>query len=127
MNNIILLGLVSFINDISSKIIIPILPLFIKSLGGTGVAVGLISGIGESIASVLKLFSGYFSDKIGKRKPFVYLGYLISAISKLLFAFAKTWPIVLILKPLERIGKGIRSSPVDAMLASSTKKSNRGR
>ena len=79
-NNIVLLGLVSLINDTSSKLIMPILPLFITQLGGAGLAIGLVSGLSESIAAIFKLISGYWSDKIGKKKPFVYAGYFLSAI-----------------------------------------------
>ena len=75
--NIILLGAVSFLNDIASKIILPILPLFIKEIGGGGIAIGLVSGVGESIASLFKMLAGFLSDKFGKRKPFVFIGYLI--------------------------------------------------
>jgi MFS family permease len=83
--NIILLGIVSFITDTSSDMMWPILLVFITSIGGTGLAIGLISGLAESIASILKVFSGYWSDKIGKRKPLVALGYTISSTSKLFF------------------------------------------
>ncbi|MBW2988404.1 MFS transporter, partial [Candidatus Woesearchaeota archaeon] len=124
--NIILLGLVSLINDISSKIILPLLPLYVKQIGGGGLAIGLISGLGDSVASILKILSGYFSDKLGKRKPFVYLGYLVASVGKFLLAFAKSWPQVLVLRMLERIGKGLRSAPRDALIAASTKLSNRG-
>ena len=94
--NIYLLGLVSFINDIGSKMILPILPLFVKLLGGSGLAVGLIGGLGETIAALLKVFAGHISDKIGKRKPFVFFGYGIAAIAKLLLGIATVWPHVLI-------------------------------
>jgi len=124
--NILLLGLVSFLNDISSKIILPILPLYIQQIGGTGIAIGLISGFGDSVSSLLKIISGYLSDKIGKRKPLVYFGYSVSSIGKLFMGFAKSWPIVLLLRSLERLGKGIRSAPRDALIAASTKLSNRG-
>jgi len=127
MNNIILLGLVSFINDISSKMILPILPLYIKQVGGAGLAIGLISGLGESVASLFKMLSGYVSDRTGKRKPFVFGGYFASAVGKLLFAVASTWPLVLIFKILERFGKGTRSAPTDALIAASAKKNHRGR
>ncbi len=125
--NVILLGLVSFINDTSSKIILPILPLFIKEIGGGGMAVGLISGLGESIASLFKMIAGYWSDKFKKRKPFVVFGYFISSIGKFLFTFARTWPHVLLLRMTERFGKGVRSAPRDAILAASTTKDKRGK
>ena len=124
--NIILLGAVSFLNDIASKIILPILPLFIKEIGGGGIAIGLVSGVGESIASLFKMLAGFLSDKFGKRKPFGFIGYLISAISKLFFAFTHSWPQVLFLRSCERFGKGIRSAPRDAILAVSSPKEKRG-
>jgi MFS family permease len=125
--NIYLLGLVSFINDTASDIILPILPLFIKEIGGAGLAVGLISGLGESVASLFKMLSGYWSDKLGKRKPFVFFGYFIASIAKFLFAFAGNWHQVLVLKVTERFGKGLRAAPRDAILATSTEIDGRGR
>jgi MFS family permease len=80
-----LLGLTSLLTDFGSEMIMPILPLFIVSLGGAGIAVGLIAGIGDSLSSLLKVFSGYWSDKTGRRKPFVALGYASSATAKLFF------------------------------------------
>jgi MFS family permease len=125
--NIVLLGLVSFINDTSSKIILPVLPLFIKELGGSGMAIGIISGVSDSVASLFNMFAGYWSDRAGKRKGFVFGGYFVSAIAKLLFAFASLWQHVLLLRIAERLGKGVRSAPRDALLASSTNNLNRGR
>lgn len=125
--NILLLGLVSFINDTSSKIILPVLPLFITDLGGGGIAVGIISGISDSIASLFNLFAGYWSDRAGKRKAFVISGYFIAALAKLCFAFAVLWQHVLLLRSIERLGKGIRSAPRDALLAASTHQKIRGR
>jgi len=103
--NILLLGLVSFINDTSSKIILPVLPLFIKELGGGGMAIGIISGVSDSVASLFNMLAGYWSDRAGKRKGFVFGGYFISAIAKLLFAFASLWQHVLLLRVAERLGK----------------------
>ncbi len=125
--NVILLGIVSFINDTSSKIIVPILPLFIAQLGGGGLAVGLTAGLSDSAASLAKLFAGYWSDRIGRRKPFVLVGYALSALAKLLLALAGSWPQVLALRVAERLGKGVRSAPRDALLAASTEKRHRGR
>jgi MFS family permease len=125
--NVLWLGLVSFINDTASKIILPILPLFIKDIGGAGLAIGIISGLGESIASLFKMFAGFWSDRLGKARPFVFWGYLISSISKFLFTVAQIWPHVLILRAAERLGKGLRSAPRDAILAASTQKKTRGK
>lgn len=125
--NVWLLGLVSFINDTSSKLIAPLLPLFITSLGGGGIALGLISGFSEAIAAIFKMLSGYWSDKLKKRKPFVLYGYLLSAFAKLGLAFSTAWSSVFVLKSTERLGKGLRSASRDALLASSTKKEKRGK
>ena len=117
--NVFLLGVVSLITDISSEMIHPILPMFITALGGTGLIVGLIGGLGDSLASILSVISGYYSDKTGKRKPFIYSGYALSSISKLLFAFSTQWWHILVLKPMERVGKGLRTAPRDAIIADS--------
>lgn len=117
--NIILLSLASFLNDVSSEIILPILPLFIVSLGGTGITVGLIGGIRDSIASIFKIFSGYISDKTGKKKIFVFYGYLFSSVIKIFLAFSKSWQNIFALIGLERIGKGLRDAPRDAIIAES--------
>jgi len=97
----------------------PILPMFITALGGGGLVVGLIGGVRDSIASILKVFCGYWSDKKGKRKIFVVSGYFISSIFKLFIAFSRSWHHVLIFTGLERIGKGLRTAPRDAIIAES--------
>ena len=125
--NILLLGLVSLLNDISSEIIQPVLPLFIASLGGGSMAVGLIGGISDGLPSLLKVLAGCWSDRLGKRKALVVAGYAISAAGKLFLPVANTWQQVFLLKTLERSGKGVRSAPRDAMISESTDKSNRGR
>lgn len=115
--NILLLGIVSFLNDISSEMITPILPFFIESLGGAGIATGLVGGIRDSMTSLLKVISGYFSDKTGKRKPLVFSGYLFSSVFKILLALSKTWQHVLVFVGLERVGKGMRDAPRDAIIS----------
>ncbi len=120
--NILLLGIVSFLNDLSSEMIMPILPMFITALGGAGLIVGLIGGLRDSISSILKVFAGYWSDKSGKRKFFVSSGYLTSALFKLFLAFSKIWQHVLVFASLERIGKGLRAAPRDAIIADSMPK-----
>ncbi len=125
--NIQLLGSVSLLNDISSEIIQPILPLFITSLGGGSLAIGLIGGVGNGLPSIIEIFSGYWSDKIGKRKPIVLAGYSLSACAKLLFPFSMIWQQVFVLRTIERAGKGIRSAPRDAMISESAVKEQRGR
>ncbi len=124
--NIVFLGLASLINDISSEIIMPILPLFLSSLGATGLLIGLAGGLRESIASLLKVFSGWLSDKTKKRKIFVLFGYLFSAIAKLFISFSKTLLPAITFLSIERTGKGIRDAPRDAMIAESTKKRGGG-
>ena len=125
--NIQLLGFVSLLNDISSEIIQPILPLFITSLGGGSLAVGLIGGFSNGLPSIIEIFSGYWSDKMGKRKPIVVAGYSLSAFAKLLFPFSMVWQQVFVLRTIERGGKGIRSAPRDAMISESAVKERRGR
>jgi len=125
--NVIFLGLTSFINDISSDMVFAVMPFFITSLGGGGIAVGLISGLGDSISGILKVFSGYWSDKFSRKMPFVFGGYFISSIMKLLFPFAKAWSTLAFLMPLERMGKGLRTAPRDAVIATSALALSRGK
>ncbi len=115
--NILLLGMGSLLNDISSEMIMPILPMLITSMGGTGLIIGLVGGLRDCISSLLKVFSGYWSDKSGKRKIFIYSGYLTSIVFKLFLAFAQTWCHVLALVGLERVGKGLRTSARDAIIS----------
>lgn len=125
--NVFLLGLVSLLNDISSEIIQPILPIFIESLGGGSLAVGLIGGFSDGLPSIIQVFSGYWSDHFGKRKPLVVAGYGLSAFTKLLLPFSGTWQQVFVLRTVERCGKGIRSAPRDAMISESAPEVTRGR
>jgi len=120
--NVLLLGIVSLLNDFSSEMIKPILPMFITALGGSSLIVGFIGGLRDSIASLLKVFSGYFSDKYGKKKRIVFSGYLTSAIFKLLLSFSTAWSHVAVFASLERIGKGLRTAPRDAIIAESMPK-----
>lgn len=125
--NIVSLGFVSLFTDISSEMVYPYIPLLIQSCGGGPALIGLIEGVAEATASVLKAFSGWFSDKIGKRKGLVLFGYSLSAITKPLLGLAKTWPLVLAFRFLDRTGKGIRTAPRDAILADSAQASKIGR
>lgn len=118
--NVILLGIVSFLTDISSEMILPLLPMFITALGGTGLIIGLIGGLADSISSLLKVFSGYWSDRKGKRLPFVFGGYGLSSISKILLSFSTLWQHAVIFVSLERVGKGLRTAPRDAIIAESS-------
>jgi len=126
--NVFVLGLVSFFNDVASEMIYPLVPIFLTSVLGAPVAiVGLIEGIAESTASILKVVSGWLSDKWRKRKPFVVFGYSFSAISKILLGSAFSWPFVLLARFIDRFGKGTRTSARDALIAESSETSVRGR
>lgn len=125
--NVILLGLVSFFTDISSEMTLTILPLFLANvLGSSTAAIGLIEGLAETTASLTKIFSGWFSDRLGKRKPLTTVGYALSAIAKPLLYFAGTWGTVLGVRFADRLGKGIRTSPRDALIADSVPAAQRG-
>ena len=127
MFNIIILGITSLLTDISSEMVYPILPVFLVStLGASPAILGLIEGIAESLASLLKVFSGYFSDKIKRRKPFTILGYASSTIGKLFLFIAHAWGFVLLARIIDRLGKGIRTAPRDALIADSAKDGKRG-
>ena len=126
--NIFLLGLVSLFTDLSSQMIFPLIPLYLVSVLGTGaLVVGICEGAAETTASLIKVFSGYWSDRLKRRKPFVFIGYSLSAVTKPLFALARTWPLVLTVRMIERVGKGIRSAPRDAIVAESVDPSVRGK
>lgn len=125
--NVLALSVVSFLNDTSSEIIYPLLPAFLAlALGASPFAIGLIEGFAESVASLLKLFSGYLSDKFGTRKLPVFLGYSLAAIMRPFLAFVTSWPQVLVVRMTDRVGKGIRGAPRDALIAESVPRSERG-
>lgn len=118
MHSIILLGLVSFFTDVSSEMLYPLIPLFLTAqLGATPAIVGIIEGIAESLSSLLKVFSGYWSDKTVKRKPLALGGYSLSGLGKIFILFATAWPLVFWGRILDRFGKGIRTAPRDALIA----------
>ena len=122
------LGLVSLFMDLSSEIIHALLPLFLTTTLGVSVAfVGLIDCISESTASISKIFSGYISDRIGRRKPLILLGYGLGAVSKPFFAIAGSATVVLGARFADRIGKGLRGAPRDALVADVTPVEIRGR
>ena len=112
-----IMGLVSFFTDVSSEMIASILPLFILSLGGTILILGVIAGVTSALSNILKGVSGWSSDKINKRKPFVVAGYAISNLSKPFIGFSPSWEYVLSLKSIDRIGKGLRTSSRDALIS----------
>lgn len=126
--NVVLLGVVSFFADISSEMVYPLIPLFLTTtLGAPVVAVGLIEGVAESSASLLKWIFGWFSDRLRRRVPFTFAGYALAAIAKPGLAAAFVWPTALFVRFLDRTGKGIRTAPRDALIADSTDESQRGR
>ena len=125
--NVLAIGLVSLLNDASSEIIYPLLPVFLAtSLGASAWAIGMIEGLAESISSLLKLFAGYLSDRLGKRKALVVAGYSIASFVRPLLAFAQTWPQVLAIRLTDRVGKGLRTAPRDAMIADTVRIEQRG-
>lgn len=125
--NVFALSLVSLLNDTSSEIIYPLLPVFlVLTLGASPFYIGLIEGFSESAASILKLFSGYFSDKFHSRKFPVFLGYSLAAIVRPLLAFVTSWQQVLAVRLTDRTGKGIRGAPRDALIAASVEPEKRG-
>jgi len=126
--NVFILGLVSLFTDLSSQMVFPLIPLFLITVLGAGAcAVGIVEGAAETTASLLKVVSGYWSDKIKRRKIFVLFGYSLSAITKPMFAFANIWSFVLFIRVIERIGKGLRTAPRDAIVAESSDESVRGK
>lgn len=125
--NVFAISLVSLLNDASSEIIYPLLPVFLAtSLGASARAIGMIEGLAESMASLLKLFAGYLSDRLGKRKALVVAGYSLASLVRPLLAFAQTWPQVLGIRIADRVGKGVRTAPRDAMIADTVKVEQRG-
>jgi MFS family permease len=125
--NVLVLGLVSFLTDISSDMIYPILPLFLSDvLHSSKVFIGLIEGVAESTASILKIVSGWLSDRLGKRKILVTLGYGLSSLGKPTLSLVTAGWQVLLVRFMDRFGKGVRTSPRDAMIADSSLKERRG-
>ena len=121
--NVFVLGLVSLFMDISSEMIYPLIPLYLNNvLHSSKTSIGIIEGIAESTASILKVFSGWLSDRLGKRKALIFWGYGISVFSRPILATATSWMHVLIYRFTDRVGKGVRTAPRDAIIADSTRK-----
>ncbi len=119
--NVFFTGLVSFFMDVSSEMIYPLVPLFLANvLGVNKTMIGLIEGIAESTASLLKVFSGWLSDRIGQRKSLMLAGYAISTLSRPIIALAGVWQQVLASRFVDRVGKGVRTAPRDAIIAESS-------
>ena len=128
MFNVIILGIVSFLTDISTEMVYPLIPLYLVSkLGATPAIVGIIEGVAESTASLLRVFSGYISDLVGRRKPIAILGYSSSTIGKIFLYLSNSWGMVFAGRWIDRFGKGIRTAPRDALIADSTESTKRGR
>ncbi len=126
--NVTFLGVVSGLTDISSEMLYPIVPIFLTSvLGAPMQVVGLIEGVAEATASFVKILGGRLSDKAGRRKPFVIAGYSLSAISKPVLALAASWHFVLFSRFIDRVGKGLRTSARDALIAGSVDKEHWGK
>ena len=125
--NVWVLTLVSFLTDVSSEMVVNLVPLFLASVLGVRMnIIGLIEGVAETTASLTKLYSGAISDRIGKRKGLTVLGYGLSTISKPFLYFATTWQMVLRVRFADRMGKGIRTAPRDALMAGSVDEKQRG-
>jgi MFS family permease len=121
------LGTVSFFTDLSSEMIYPLLPVFLTTVLAAGPhLLGVIEGIAESTASLLKVVSGFWSDRMQRRKPLVVAGYSLACVARPLIGLAGTWPVVLFLRFTDRVGKGIRTSPRDALIADVTSPEQRG-
>ncbi len=125
--NIWAVSITSFLTDVSSEMIINLLPLYLFTVLGVSTAViGLIEGVAEALASLLKLFSGWFSDRMGERKWLAVIGYGISAFSKPFYLVASTWQVIAGVRWADRVGKGIRTAPRDALVADSVSPAQRG-
>ena len=120
-------GLTSFFTDTSTKMVYSVMPLFLLSIGASKTTISLIEGIAESTASLLKAISGYWSDKIGKNKPFMIIGYGITAIITPIYALARIPIQILFFRFFERIGKGLRAAPRDSLISGSIKKNEAGK
>ncbi len=126
--NVFFLGLVSLLTDISSEMIFTLVPLFLSNvLGAATTVIGFIGGLSESTDAIFRIFSGWLSDRIGRRKPLALLGYSISTIAKPFMYLANSWGLVMAIRFGDRVGKGIRSSPRDALVADSVSVEKRGR
>ena len=128
MANIILLGLVSFFSDFSSEMVYPLIPLFLTSaFGATPALIGIIEGIAESLASLLKVYSGYITDKYQKKKRLAFAGYSTGLIYKIALMLAGSWAGVLVARVIDRIGKGIRTTPRDVLVSESADQDSLGK
>ena len=128
IRNIIILGLISCFADISSEMVYPIIPLYLTAVfGATPTMVGIIEGIAESVASLLKVFSGYISDRFQHKKAIAFCGYATGVIYKIALIFAGSWTGILLARVIDRFGKGVRTAPRDVMVSESTDKNSMGK
>jgi MFS family permease len=124
---VLVLGVVSFLTDLSSEMIYPLLPIFLATVLGAGaLTLGLIEGVAESTAALLKVASGIWTDRTRRRKPLIVAGYTLSGMMRPLIGLATAWPFVLLLRFADRVGKGLRTSPRDALIADVTEAGARG-
>ncbi|SFM15474.1 MFS transporter [Pelosinus propionicus] len=127
-SNIVILGFVSFFTDISTEMIYPILPLYLTSVMGVSPAIiGVIEGIAESLASILKLFSGMIADKYNNKRQLAFIGYIASFFNKVIILLSVTWGGVLLARIVDRFGKGIRTAPRDALVAEAAENGSFGK
>jgi hypothetical protein len=128
MINIFFLGLISFFTDLSTEMVYPLIPLYLVArFGATPVLIGVIEGIAESLASLLKVFSGYVTDKSQKKKATAFLGYAAGLLYKLALLFAGSWVEILGARVIDRIGKGIRTAPRDVLVSENADKGSVGK
>jgi len=125
--NLFILGVTSLLTDISTEMVYPLLPFFLISLKATPAVLGLIEGTSESLASLLRVYSGYYSDRMKRRKPWAIMGYAQSTLGRLFLYLATSWGWVLAGRVVDRFGKGIRTAPRDALIAESVSPDQRGR
>jgi MFS family permease len=122
------LGLTSLFTDAATEMIYPLLPVYLsRVLGATAVSLGIIEGVAEGVNSFLKVISGYWSDRVRRRRPIVIAGYALSSLARPFIAITATWPQVLVIRALDRVGKGIRGAPRDVLLARFATPNTRGR
>jgi MFS family permease len=120
------LGLVSLLTDAASEMVFPFLPVFVMGLGGGALALGLIEGTADAVANLLKLVAGYVADRTGKRRPLVLAGYTLSSLARPFVAFATATAHVVAVRVVDRVGKGLRSAPRDALIAAIVPREHRG-
>ena len=124
--NVIVLGMVSLLTDAASEMVIPLLPIFLTTMGAGALVLGWIEGLAEATASLLKLLSGRWADRLGRNRPFILAGYSISSVARPLFALATSPWHVLAVRLTDRTGKGLRTSPRDALIAASVRPEEHG-